>query len=52
MIRQLREALVQCHENYKRDSLCVDERDLLELFGKALKSKHNAHNSTPPLSKF
>ncbi|MGC1131205.1 MAG: hypothetical protein WA941_00175 [Nitrososphaeraceae archaeon] len=32
--------------------ICVDERDLLELFGKALKSKHSAHNSTPPLSKF
>jgi hypothetical protein len=32
--------------------ICDDERDLLELFGKALKSKHNAHNSTIPLSKF
>jgi hypothetical protein len=32
--------------------ICVDERDLLELYGKALKSKHSAHNSTPPLSKF
>jgi hypothetical protein len=32
--------------------ICVDERDLLELYGKALKSKHSAHNSIPPLSKF
>ena len=29
-----------------------DEQDLLELFGKALKSRFNAHNSTIPLSKF
>jgi hypothetical protein len=32
--------------------ICDDERDLLELFGKALKSKYNAHNSMIPLSKF
>jgi hypothetical protein len=32
--------------------ICDDERDLLELFGKAIKSKHNAHNSKLPLSKF
>jgi hypothetical protein len=32
--------------------ICDDERDLLELFGKAIKSKHNAHNSTLTLSKF
>ena len=29
-----------------------DEQDLLESFGKALKSRYNAHNSTIPLSKF
>ena len=32
--------------------MCDDERDLLELFGKALKSKHNAHNSTIPCQSF
>ncbi len=29
-----------------------DEQDLLELIGKALKSRYNAHNFTIPLSKF
>ena len=43
-----------CHFDTEKKTvmICDGERDLLELFGKALKSKYNAHNSMIPLSKF
>ena len=44
--------LASYFDREKTVMICVDERDLLELFGKAIKSKHNAYNSTLHLSKF